>query len=157
VDVSLDVDEAFDRLSQVPAPPTDRPSARTTERPADYELQGLRYIARTGIGWLDAPPFAYDEELCCLTLSAPYEASALDDKKNRYVIPCEVGTVIPIPDNVSARTFFESILWRLVEAQLKKTPRATVIPYNQIGQYDITIDDQWLSFIRSSFHNAKKT
>src|SRR5690606_20791395 len=140
IDLS-ELDEAFDRITNIPAPPepstpsisslpTPKLPERDTERPDDATQQALQYVSRTGVTWMQPPRWSYDAELDTITLADSYLATALDDHGNRFAVRCQPGIAIAVPEHGSLRVFLRGLELEMVRAQLLRDPGAMIFPFN---------------------------
>lgn len=158
IDLS-DLDEAFDRITNVPPPEPSAPSVSTlptpklperdTERPDDATQQALQYVSRTGLAWLEPPRWTYDAELDSISLVDPYLASALDEHGNRFAVRCTPGISIPVPEHGSIRAFLRELELQLVRAQLLRDPGAMIFPFN--GGCELHVSVEWHAKILAAF------
>ena len=163
----LDVEVAFERISQVPdsstlptpklpEPLPVRDSDRVTERPSPEEIKALKYQAKTGVGWFEQPQISYDSELCCVTLVAPLTVIVADRFNNHFHVHCEKGLTVAVHEGVAALPFFKNLKAEFVKAQVKKSPFADIVPFTREGTHQIYIDSQWLEVILSSLKDASE-
>lgn len=158
IDLS-ELDEAFDRITNVPPPepsapsisgiPTPKLPERDTARPDDATQQALQYVSRTGVAWNNPPRWSYDAELDAITLADPYLATALDDHGNRFAVRCEPEIVIAVPEHGNLRTFLRGLELEMVRAQLLRDPGAMIFPFN--GGCELHVSVEWHAQILAAF------
>jgi hypothetical protein len=162
IDLS-ELDEAFDRITNVPPPepsspsisglPTPKLPERDTERPDDATQQALQYVSRTGVAWMHPPRWSYDAELDAIVLGDPYLASTLDGHGNRFAVRCMPGIAIPVPEHGNLRAFLRSLEFEMVRAQLLRDPGAMIFPFN--GGCELHVSVEWHAQILAAFSSKK--
>jgi hypothetical protein len=156
----MELEAAFDRITNVPPPEPSTPSVsslptpklpeRDTQRPDDTVQQALQYVSRTGIAFTQQPRWAYDAELDCVTLSESYLATAPDSRGNRFAIRCGAGLAVPVPANAMALSFLRTLELEFVKAQLLRDPAAMIFPFD--GGCELHISSaEWYAEIVCAF------